>query len=293
MKKKYAMRLNEERNNEKQEAREQLVRQIDDEEGLTQEYCDIDTPDTEEGPLPLEEELMKDDLSYTGKIERGRAIWKILEQGSVRENSLSKDNREALKIYRKNTPMRNLSNAELRIWQQQLLDNISNPSDREVIWVWGQTGNEGKTWFQGYLETLYGYARVVRIHLKMKIANVIHALTKQPLSTKDMFLFNEPRSTSHELCNYSILESIKDGSAVSSKYNNDVLRFKIPNVVVVFSNQMPNTGQLSKDRWKIFRIVMAGLKGTTIQVWKNQHGNNTFESNLKKENDDEDDDTEF
>ena len=146
---------------------------------------------------------MKDDQTYTGKIERGRAIWKILEQGKVREDSLSlsKDNREALKIYRKNRPMRNLSNAELRIWQQQLLDNIPAPSDREVIWVWGQTGNYGKTWFQGNLETLYGYARAVRLDLKMKTANVLHALTKQPLSTKDIFLFNGPRSTSHELCN--------------------------------------------------------------------------------------------
>ena len=143
--------------------------------------------------------------------------------------------------------MRNLSTTELRIWQQQLIDNISAPSVREVICVWGQTGNEGKTWYQRYLETLYGYARVVRLDLKMKTANVLHALTKQPLSTKGIFLFNEPRSTSHVLCNYSILESIKDGSAVSSKYNNDVVRFKIPNVVVVFSNYMSNSRQLSKD----------------------------------------------
>ena len=46
--------------------------------------------------------------------------------------------------------MRNLSNTEFRIWQKQLLENISAPSDREVIWVWGQAGNGGKTWFQGY-----------------------------------------------------------------------------------------------------------------------------------------------
>ena len=77
-------------------------------------------------------------------------------------------------------------------WQQQLLDNIFALSDREVIWVWGQTGNEGKTWFQGYLETLYGYARVVRLDLKMKTANVLHALAKQPMCTKDIFLLNEP-----------------------------------------------------------------------------------------------------
>ena len=122
--------------------------------------------------------------------------------------------------------------------------------------------------------------QVVRLDLQMKTANILHALTKQPLSTKDIFLFNEPRATSHELCNYSILESIKDGTAVSSKYNNDVIRFQIPNVVVVFSNHMPNIRQLSKDRWTIFRIVNAGLKDTTIQVWKNQHGNKTSDSNL-------------
>ena len=81
----------------------------------------------------------------------------------------------------------------------------------------------------------------------MKIANVLHVLTKQLLSTKDIFLFNKPRATCHELYNYSILESIKDGTAVSSKYNHDVIRFKIPNVIVVFSNHMPNTRELSKD----------------------------------------------
>ena len=60
--------------------------------------------------------------------------------------------------------------------------------------------------------------------------------------------------------------------------------FKIPNIIVVFSYHRSNTRGLSKDRWKIFRIVIAGLKDTTIQVWKDQHGNKTFESNLKKEN---------
>ena len=55
---------------------------------------------------------------------------------------------------------------------------------------------------------------------------------------------------------------------------------------------MPNTRQLSIDRWKIFRIVNAGLKETTIQVWKNRHGKKAFESNLKKGSDDDDDDIE-
>ena len=273
---------------ETREEREQLVRKIAEEEGLPLEYCDMEVPDVLK-PVSIEKQLLDDDQIYSRKIERGRIISNVLEKGSVREDSLSIDNREVLKLYRKQMSMRNLSCTELRLWQQQLMDNISSPSDREVIWVIGQKGNEGKTWFQEYLETFYGYARVVRLDLKMKTPNVLHVLTKRPLTTTDIFLFNEPRAVTHESCNYSILESIKDGTAVSSKYNNDVMRFKIPNAVVVFSNHIPNTKELSKDRWKVFRIVKAGLKDITVLVWKLQHG----DSNVKAENlinkDDDDD----
>ena len=92
----------------------------------------------------------------------------------------------------------------------------------------------------------------------MKTSNVLHALTKRPLSTTDIFLFNVPRAINYDLCNYNILESIKDGIAVSSKYNNDIVTFKSPNVLIVFSNSVPNMKQLSRDRWIIFRITKEG-----------------------------------
>ena len=98
-------------------------------------------------------------------------------------------------------------------------------------------------------------------------------------------MFNEPRAVTYESCNYSILDSIKDGTAVSSKYNNDVMRFKIPNVVVVFSNHIPSTKELSKDRWKIFRILKAGLKDITLDVWKSQHGDRKCENNFNNDKD--------
>jgi len=272
---------------ETREDREQLIIQIAAEEGLPAEYCDIEVSDAL-NPISVEKEIMDDDQIYTRKIERGKIITNILEKGNAREESLSKSNREVLNLYRKQMSTRNMCNIELRPWQQQLMDNLSTPSDREVIWIMGQKGNEGKTWFQEYLESFYGYARVVRLDLEMKTSNVLHVLTKRPLSTTDIFLFNEPRAVTYESCNYSILESIKDGTAVSSKYNNDVMRFKIPNIVVVFSNHMPSTKELSKDRWKIFRIVMAGLKDITLQVWKSQHGDRKCENNLKKMDDNDD-----
>ena len=142
----------------------------------------------------------------------------------------------------------------LHPWQKQLMKEISLPSDREILWIMGADGNEGKTWFQGYLEAFYGYTRVVRLDMEMKTANILHALSKRPLSSIDFFLFNIPRSIHYDSCNYYILEAIKDGTAVSSKYDNEILRFKTPNVVVIFSNTMPNWDKLFDDGWKPFRI---------------------------------------
>ena len=74
---------------QRKEEREQLVRQIADEEGLPPENCDFETSDTQ-GPIRVKEKLLNDDQTYTRKIERGRTTCNILEQGSAREDSLSR-----------------------------------------------------------------------------------------------------------------------------------------------------------------------------------------------------------
>ena len=220
----------------------------------------------------LEEHMLQDNQDYLNKIELGKQISIIIGKGVVKEESLSRSRKEALDLYRKQIPIRNMEQVELRPWQEQLMV-VAIPTEREVIWIQGVRGNEGKTWFQNYLASFYGHARVVRLNLKMKTANVLHALTKRPLSTTDIFLFNEPRAVNNEACNYSILESIKDGTAVSSKYNNDIVTFKVPNVVIVFSNCIPQMNQLSRDRWCIFRITKAGLKRCDGRIWEQQKTN--------------------
>ena len=46
----------------------------------------------------------------------------------------------------------------------------------------------------------------------------------------------------------------KNGRSVAGKFDSKELKFKTPNTVVVFSNEKPDVSELSKDRWKIFRI---------------------------------------
>ena len=37
-------------------------------------------------------------------------------------------------------------------------------------------------------------------------------------------------------------------------FDSKELKFHTPNTIVVFSNEKPDVGQMSKDRWKIFQI---------------------------------------
>ena len=67
---------------------------------------------------------------------------------------------------------------------------------------------------------------------------------------------------------YRILEDIKDGQATASKYDNDNIRFKTPNILMVFSNCYPNTKKLSKDRWIIYHANKDGLNDVTMNVMK-------------------------
>ena len=206
-----------------------------------------------EGDKDLREKLFRDNRIYLDKIELGNKMFDIINEGVVREQSLAKEYREALDMFRKTRARYDIANLELRPWQRDALKLVESPSERQVIWITGRDGNEGKSWFQTYVESYFGFHRVARVDLRMKHGNVCNVLKKRSLGSVDIFLFNDARSVSGEELNlYRILEDIKDGQASASKYDNDNLQFKTPNTVMIFSNQYPKTQNLSHDRWTIY-----------------------------------------
>ena len=72
--------------------------------------------------------------------------------------------------------------------------------------------------------------------------------------TTDIFLFDVGKAQTDDGVNYELLEKIKNGRILASKFDSKELKFHTPNTVVVFSNEKPDVKQLSKDRWKIFYI---------------------------------------
>ena len=217
----------------------------------------------------LEKSLLSDNQLYLEKIELGRKISTILDKGVIQEESLTKERKLALDLHRRQESRCNISTVQLRPWQEEALKLINSPSERQVIWIVGCQGYEGKSWFQNYVEGYFGYNRVARVDLRIKHANVCNVLKKRSLATVDIFLFNDSRSVSGEEINlYRILEDIKDGQATASKYDNDTLRFKIPNTVMVFSNSYPKLKKLSRDRWRIYNANKDRLRDVTSDVMK-------------------------
>ena len=232
----------------------------------------------------VEERLIKKNEIYNQKLKIGEKINTLLLERVIAERSLKKDDKEALVLYRKQVPRLDIQDVQLRIWQQQLLDIIKVSSVREVIWVKGVKGNEGKTWFQKYVQSVFGSDRVAELDLKSKTANILHPLRKFPLYTIDIFFFNDARAINYESCCYTALEDIKDGKGMASKFNSEVIHFKTPNVVVVFSNTDPDMKQLSKDRWKIYNITKDGLKSYEDRLWKLMHTRRDCQSDFGRKN---------
>ena len=210
----------------------------------------------------LRKTMEEETAEYDRKINLGKRVEEILGEGKTKQAALSKDLKEALDIYRNDYDDFDLyKNTVLYPWQESLLKYMK-PSDREVIWIVGEKTNEGKSYFQKYVKAMYGTSRVVSgINLKASSKNICHALSKHPLATADIFLFNLGKSLkNYEEVNYEMLEDLKDGDAFTEKYDSHKLKIKTPNVVMVFSNYNPKGKELATDRWQVFHIVNEELE---------------------------------
>ena len=216
----------------------------------------------------LELEIVSNGKLLDEKIALGEKISKLLTKTNTKEESLSKKHKEAFDLYQsRRLAIEPDNEIKLYPWQQRMMNLIQESTLREVIWVKGARGNEGKTWFQKYVQSLLGRERVIQLDLKNSIGNIMQILRKQSLSTLDTFLFNDARSGLNETRCYDVLENIKDGRSIASKYSSEIIQFKTPNVVIVFSNADPDMTQLSKDRWKVFYINKDGISRQEKRLW--------------------------
>ena len=217
----------------------------------------IGKEDSEINKQKLRKHLIKLENKYQEKIFLGQKIYEMLGEGVVSYQALPREMKEGVDLYMENqADFRDVGNVELKPWQESLLEYVQQPCDREIFWVVGQEGNEGKNWFQKYVKSWLGARRVVTgIDIKANSASIFQALRKCPIVTADIFLFNIGKSMKKfDQINYDALEKMKDGEAFASKYDSQQLKIRVPNVVMVFSNSPPDVKELAKVRFRVFHI---------------------------------------
>ena len=136
----------------------------------------------------LRKHLMKIEKEYQEKLELGKEIYKMLGEGVVSYEALPREMKEGVDLYIENqADFKDVGNVELKPWQESLLEYVQQPCDREIFWIVGKEGNEGKNWFQKYVKSWLGARRVVTgIDIKANSASIFQALRKCPIVTADI-----------------------------------------------------------------------------------------------------------
>ncbi len=143
-----------------------------------------------------------------------------------------------------------LKGKDLYAYQKEIIDMIvGSPDERSIYWYWSTKGNIGKSSLCKHLCLVHG-AVVLGGRLADSLYVVAGMVNKG--NPPKVVVFDIPRSQGGNL-EYQILEKVKDGCFLSTKYES-VMCLTNPPHVIVFANQAPVLGLLSEDRWKVKRL---------------------------------------
>ena len=127
----------------------------------------------------LNQKLSFELKEFNRKKEMGRKIKEIMDNSAnFNENALSKESKEALDIFNLYGKSSQILKTNWRGWQQGLREYLNKPSEREIIWVIGAKGNEGKSFFQKRVCEEFGYDKVCNMEISDSPKNILYILKK-------------------------------------------------------------------------------------------------------------------
>lgn len=157
------------------------------------------------------------------------------------------------KVYTKNydipIPLKIINKNSFYKWQHDIINIIvEEPNDRTVNWFWSLEGGIGKSSFVKYL--IVNHNAIVAN--SGKYADICNLIYKTDMNKSNLVIFDLPRNNGNKI-SYSVLESIKNGVIVNTKYETGSKVFNPPHILV-FSNVPPDIDKLSSDRWHIVQL---------------------------------------
>ena len=114
----------------------------------------------------LNQKLSFELKEFNRKKEMGRKIKEIMDNtANFNENALSKESKEALDIFNLYGKSSQILKTNWRGWQQGLRTYLNKPTEREIIWIIAETGNEGKSFFQERVCEEFGHDKVCNMEV--------------------------------------------------------------------------------------------------------------------------------
>jgi hypothetical protein len=155
-----------------------------------------------------------------------------------------------------------LATAVLRDWQEEVVLIVDQPPHaREVHWIWDSIGAKGKSFMAKYL-TCMKDALILEPGKKADLAYIFAThLSSTTTAMKPIVIFDLSRTVAPQESSdgsgpksgpldviYSLIEGMKNGYMISTKYKSQKIFFKVPHIIV-FANFRPDETKLSADRW--------------------------------------------
>lgn len=218
-----------------------------------QEYCEGITSKKKKNEVvhewgTVKEQGKRSDLDKLYEmIKEGKDNWDIAEEfpSQVIQYKKSIDSLRQEWIMKKQKKlMKELcEQIKLRAWQLTALDRLNRQNDRQILWIYDEHGNSGKTVLAKYLMDKFD---------AFYVQNGKQGDIAYSYNYEEYVVFDYVRSQ-RDFINYGVLESFKNGLIFSPKYQSVTKRF-MPCKVIVMANFLPDKKHLSLDRWDIMEI---------------------------------------
>lgn len=204
------------------------------------------------------------EIKYQGKrVDLENSINRIKTGEKVNKMLLEDDTRFAMqyaqyfRTFDKIEKLVQTDNAKKRIstkydgvqwkqWQQSILDKLQQePDERKIHWYYDRNGNIGKSYLTKYL----GLNDDTFMINGGKKQDILYSYNGEK-----NIIFDLPRDTEDKDYIYEVMETLKNGQYLSTKYSSEQRIYETPHIIV-FSNYHPDKTKLSNDRWDIIDIT--------------------------------------
>lgn len=151
---------------------------------------------------------------------------------------------------------------KLREWQQQVLDSANEFDSRGIDVIYDPPGNTGKSTLAGFAELKHGAVDLPTTNDFKEIVQTLCNICADTNNRAPRLVFLDmPRAQSKSQLHgfYSAIEQIKKGKLFDCRYHYKTYWIDSPRVWI-FTNEVPDTSLLSRDRWRLWTIEKGKLE---------------------------------